>query len=338
VAEAVSERDTETLPEATDAAAVEAVEGEQPHAGPRRLSQPPPQDYRSRFAVVYAGLAAIVALAAIGLVVLLARPSSEPTQAWSAWEPESREPLARAQEIANEVGASYHLPSGSQLVYVQAEAPQVQSIPVAAVAIRTTPDGSTFTGEGIPVFSADETMVYILCGLGSECSIDEGEPTQERQRLLRREALELALYTFRYVDGIDYVVAFMPPRPGYPPSYALFFQRPELKALLDQPIRETLPQVPPPLPDDISPIEVNVIDALTQPRFFAFAFQQLQDGQAVMVLEDPSRVPPPEPIESTTETPLEDGTATETRSSTDSGSGTETTTPADTGNAAETAG
>ena len=51
-------------------------------------------------------------------------------------------------------------------------------------------------------------------------------------------------------------------------------------------------------PDDKEQARLNIIDALTQPRFFAFAFQQLQDGQAVMVLEDPRRVPPPEPIDS----------------------------------------
>jgi hypothetical protein len=277
----------------------EPASSSEPSLGGPGAREAPVESHRSKFLVVYAVLGAIVAFTAIGLVVLLGRPDAAPKQAWSAWKPAADDPVARAQEIGNEVGASYRLPSGAQLVYVQAEAPQVQNIPVAAVAIRSAPGGDTFTGEGIPVFPADETMVYILCGLGNECSIDEGEPTPERQRLLRREALELALYTFRYIDDVNNVVAFMPPRAGYRPSYALFFQRPELEALLDRPLRQTLPQAPPPLPAEISPAEVDIIDGLTEPRFFAFAFQQLQDGQAVMVLEDPRRVPPPQPIDTT---------------------------------------
>jgi hypothetical protein len=319
VAEVVSADDTETLPEPAEAepSATSAPREEQP-VTQRRLPQEPEGDHRPKFRFVYAALAAIAALAAVGLVFLLAEPGSDPAQAWSTWEPVSDEPLARAQEIANEVAAAYRLPSGEQLVYVQAEAPQVQDIPVAAVAIRSAPGGATFTGEGIPVFPADETVVYILCGLGRECSIEEGDPSEERLRLLRREALELALYTFQYVDGVNNVVAFLPPRAGYRPTYALFFQRPDLEALLDQPLRNTLPASSPPLPEEISPVEVNIIDGLTQPRFYAFAFQQLQDGQAVMVLEDPTRVPPPEPIE-----PAQTETTGETGSEPDTGSTSE---------------
>ena len=53
-----------------------------------------------------------------------------------------------------------------------------------------------------------------LCGLGSECSIATGTRDRARERLVRREALELALYTFKYVPSVNAVIAYMPPPPA----------------------------------------------------------------------------------------------------------------------------
>ena len=115
-----------------------------------------------------------------------------------------------------------------------------------------------------------------------------GEPSAERLRLLRREALELALYTFRYVDGTDSVVAFLPPRPGDEPTYALLLPARRFRARSSTSrSRTTLPNTPPAAPEDIAPLEVQTIDRLTTSNFFRFSFQQLQDGTAVLVLDDP---------------------------------------------------
>jgi hypothetical protein len=195
------------------------------------------------------------------------------------------------QQIADYVGAQYHLESGAQLVGVQAAPPRVQDLPIGAIATRTPAEGITTGEPQIDVFSVDGSVVYILCGLGENCAIDEGQPSTERLRLLRRQGLELALYTFRYLDDATYVVAFLPPPPGEQPSYALFFRRGDLEAELDQPLRATLPDAPPPLPADISPTEVAAIDRLTAPSLYRFQFQQLQDGTAVLVLNDPSLEP-----------------------------------------------
>ncbi len=46
-----------------------------------------------------------------------------------------------------------------------------------------------------------------------DCSIKEGKPSNERGLLVTREALELALYTFRYVSGVERVIVTMPPPP-----------------------------------------------------------------------------------------------------------------------------
>ena len=40
-----------------------------------------------------------------------------------------------------------------------------------------------------------------------------GKPSQERLKVLHREALELALYTFRYLPDVEGVVTLLPPPP-----------------------------------------------------------------------------------------------------------------------------
>jgi hypothetical protein len=257
--------------------------------GPPR--QRPARSFRGRFVLVYGLLALVLAGAAVGLVILLTGPGSKPDAPWSAWKPDG-EPSQIPQQIADHVAAQYRLPDGQQLVGVQATPPRVQDVPIGAIAIRKPPEiGST--EPLIDVFPAEESLVYILCGLGENCAIEGGAPSTERLRLLRRESLELALYTFRYVEGTNYVVSFLPPAPGEQPSLALFFRRGALEEQLDLPLRATLPDETPPQPEALAPSEVVTIDRLTETSVFRFQFQQLQDGRAVLVLNDPA-LPVPE--------------------------------------------
>ena len=101
------------------------------------------------------------------------------------------------------------------------------------------------------------TIAYNLCGIGGkDCAIWVGTPSTNRLLLLRREALELALYTFKYISGVENVVAILPPgrtvhdehadqelcrrptaqRPGKPIDLAVLFVRQELQPLLEQPL------------------------------------------------------------------------------------------------------
>ena len=69
--------------------------------------------------------------------------------------------------------------------------------------------------------------MYILCGAGGppNCTINAGKPTEERAEVLRREALELALYTFRYVDHTDSVLISFPPKDV---RYVMYFKKGDL--------------------------------------------------------------------------------------------------------------
>jgi hypothetical protein len=202
---------------------------------------------------------------------------------WSDWRPTAKGE-AGVDQIANFVAGRYRLPSGRQLVAVVADEPLVQNqIPVSTVAIE---DG-TKDADGNPNYTIHETggdYMYVMCGLGQNCAIPEGTASIDRHRLLRREALELALYTFRYVEGVDSIIAFLPPRRGQRPTSVLYFRKGEFKDHLTRPLQETLPNTKPPKVDEMPETERRVIDQLTTRNLFKYEFTQGPDASAILVL------------------------------------------------------
>ncbi len=245
--------------------------------------------YRSRFAAFYVMLA-MIAGAGIGtLLVLVNRGSPAPAQAWSAWEP-TGSLERRAAQIGDHVGGQYRLPSGNALVAVTyAGAPTVtgpdgSTFQVQAIAVRPDTTGGRAEADDIDTVPATRTVMYTLCGLGQNCSIPEGRPTTARGQLLRREALELALYSFRFLDGIDSTLVLLPPRADGQVATAVFIERGDVAAALDQPLSETLTA---PLTPGVGEIEVDeqrVIDRATRSRLYEYSYLQAQDGSPIMVL------------------------------------------------------
>jgi hypothetical protein len=301
----------------------EGTAGELPGAALERVepaaaeppAPPPRSPYRRRFAFVYACLGAVVGAAAVALVLLLVDAGGDSGPPWSAWQPDG-DPNQQVAEIASYVGGRYHLPGGQQLVGIEASPLRVQETPVSAVAVRRPP-GAFDTTTPATITSASGTIGYLLCGFGDACSIAEGQPTPERGRLVRREILELALYTFRYVDGVDAIVGFFPPRKGAQPETAVYLEKAALGPELDRPLAQTLsPRVP--LPGTIRPSEIETIDALTEAQVFRFRFQPLQDGTAALVLDD-LRLPVPQTTTAPADTAPADTAPAETGASTGAG-------------------
>ena len=88
------------------------------------------------------------------------------------------------------------------------------------------------------------------------CSIASGQATEPRGRLVRREALEVALYTFKFVPSINSIVAFMPPPPGSTADDApLPAEGRRSRSSSPQPLDKTLPLATPPLPTAPDPTE-----------------------------------------------------------------------------------
>ena len=247
---------------------------------------PTPQRFTGRFATVYTTLGLIGAAAITGLIVLVIRPGHVAGPPWSTWSPPHGNTQKVAKAIADHVAHRYQLSeNGGQLVAVIAQKPEVtsgtQNISIKAVAVRKAPQSNT----GIAIFSSSNMTNFTLCGLGEHCSIATGEATQTRGRLVRREALELALYTFKFAPSVDSIAAFMPPPPGQTTSSILYLRKDDLKDQLKQPLSKTLPLDTPPLPSAPDNVEKATIDKLTLPHMFTFELTALQMGGAALILD-----------------------------------------------------
>jgi hypothetical protein len=243
--------------------------------------------YRNRFAGFYVALA-IVAGAGVGaLLVLVNRGSPAPASAWSAWEPTGSID-SRAAQIAERVSDPYRLPSGKPLVGVKAAPPTVTFDDGSTFAVRTIavqPKGAaTADASDIDTFDAAGTVMYTMCGAGRACAIPEGKPSAAREQLLRREALALALYSFKYLGGISSTLILFPPRSPDKAATAVFLQRSEVRPELSRPLSETLSGPLAPGVGEITPDEQRIIDRITRARLYEYDAWRTQDGSALIAL------------------------------------------------------
>jgi hypothetical protein len=226
--DAIDEDGGDLLPErhrAADAPAVAATRGG--------------SAYAPRFQFMTGALVAVGIAALMGLTVaVFGIPSSTNSgPAWSAWKPHASG-LQGASEIAGHVAPLYR-DHGKQLVKVEANDISYKGVPLL-VALRKSPED----GGDIQVHD-EKGVLYQMCGLGVNCQIDTGKPSNERSLLLRRAGLELALYTFRYLSDVKQVVVLIPASPGKAQTLALYFNRDALRPELDRPlISSLLPTAP----------------------------------------------------------------------------------------------
>lgn len=249
----------------------------------RQLERPAPaptprvSPHNSRFIVAYLLIMVVFAGVVAGFAYMLGRSDNE---SWSSFKPKG-EGLARATAIANYVAPRYRH-NGTQLAAVQAQPPRAGNSEIAALAIARDPSQG-IGGGFISVEPAANTLLYIFCGPAQDCSIP-GQPSVERGRLLRRQSLELALYTFKYFDNVDSVVTLLPPsRSGVVP--AVWLRKRALSNELDHPLRETLPGRPPFTVDNL--VDGQRVEQLTASRFYPSYFQPLPNGQLMLRLGGP---------------------------------------------------
>jgi hypothetical protein len=245
--------------------------------------------YRNRFAVFYVVLAVVAGAGVGALLVLVGRGSPAPAPAWSAWEPTGSAERRLAQ-IGDHIGDQYRLPSGKSLVAVTysgspvVTGPDGSSFQVRAIAVRPDTTAGRAEADDITTVNAANTVMYTLCGLGTSCSIAEGKPTVARGELLRREALELALYSFHYLNGIDSALVLLPPRADGKAATSIFLERGDVDSELSRPIDQTFTAPLTPGVGEIRPDEQLVIERATRSRVYAYSYLQAQDGSPVMVL------------------------------------------------------
>jgi hypothetical protein len=278
--------------------------GAVPRATTDSVYEDPPRSHHShkfrRAIVVLVGLAVAALAVALSLAAFGGGRKSSRSD-WSSFQPQNGG-LTAAQDIADYVAPFYRAAPAYQLAAVRAMNLNDPANPTQVVIPSSGSQG------GIARLNPKNTMAYELCGLGStDCSIGVGKPSSDRLLLLRREALELALYTFKYVDGVQNVVTILPPghtvqgctgicpkprtaQTTKPLDVALAFDRKELQPWLDRPLRETLPEeVPPSVTQMASAPEAELVSFITSHGLFDERTEQAQDGSTLLVL---SPMPP----------------------------------------------
>jgi hypothetical protein len=242
------------------------------------------QALRGRFLVAYLVLGLLGGAAVAGAFVLFTQAERDSHLDFAVWHPVGEE-ATWGQQIADHVGRRYRLPSEDQIVGVVPGPPEVQgpdsSVKVEAVLVRSPNSASS---EDVHSLSADDSYMFLLCGLGDACTV-EGTATEERHRLLRREALELALYSFKYLDGVKTVIVLLPPpsNPEQSPN-AVFFEKDDFKAELGRPLAETIEQPEAPTLAAVPELETVRVDRLTLPFVFDYQFAGLPNQTAALIL------------------------------------------------------
>ncbi len=282
--------------------------------GRGRGTDSPFTPHSHKFRTATAALAGI-AFAAIVIAVALAASGDNGGAGpkWSSWKPPDSGNQG-AQDIADHIAPFYRLSGTDQLDVITV----MNLANPSTVSASSTTTSAASNGLEVAVrpnaFSSQisllsgKTVAYNLCGIGSNnCTIGIGTPSSDRLLLLRREALELALYTFKYIGGVNNVVAVLPPgRPAItsrltpkPPSQtagqtspllstAALFVRAELSPWLSQPLSSTLQEFPPAVPQlslwHQTP-EAGLVDQITARGLFSEKLVNAQDGSNLLVLD-----------------------------------------------------
>ncbi|HWD65056.1 MAG TPA: hypothetical protein VG405_07760, partial [Solirubrobacteraceae bacterium] len=256
-----------------------------------------------------------IGVAALALAVALASNAGSNGQmpAWSSWKP-SAAGRAGAAEIASHVAPNYRLTPSTQLDVVTLVNLANTSTQATGTSSGLTVAVNAGAPGGTPALSllSGNTIAYNLCGTGGQSNCElPGAATPARLLLLRREALELALYTFKYEGGVSNVICVLPPSHSLisslssrlpsakslassskPVSVAVLFLRSELQPWLGLPLSSTLQTFPPSmaeLPAWQNTSEADLVSQITARGLFSEQIESEQTGGNLLVL---NQLPP----------------------------------------------
>jgi hypothetical protein len=266
-------------------------------ARPSRAERAHSSAYYFRFTLAYT-LLAMLAVGGVGaLVLVLLRHDAARKPAWSTFKPTGSS-VAMERQIATKVSAEYKGSTASRLVtvfpsplvapqLVQSSSGQQQAVQVPISLIAVQPDTSTGQHEqgDFSFYHPESTVAYSMCGFGNSlqnCGVSTVSAASPAE-LLHREALELALYTLKYVPGTDAVVAYLPP-PANPnaAATALFISRKDLGPNLHLPLVRTLKPQEVLLGTGVP--DKGHVAALTRARVYTTSYQTLP-GEGTAALE-----------------------------------------------------
>jgi hypothetical protein len=221
-------------------------------------------------------------LAVLGLFAFLV--SHSPPGDWSSYKPKGGDVYDKAQHMADHVAPAYKY-NGEPIAVVQAQPLLYQDAVVDGIAFTRQP----FRKIGSPYKQFEpsgSTIAYVFCGQAPKCGLPS-EGAQDTVPLLRRESLELALYTFKYSPNVESIVSLLPPAGNT--SYAIYLRRRNFAKELSKPLDATLPSHDVLSYEKMSPVEKATVDRLTVKNTFASQFAQGANGRTLLVLRSVSQ-------------------------------------------------
>ena len=255
-----------------------------PAPAPEPAAPPGESPFRTRFGFVWGVLAgvAVCAVAITGVLIGTADRQSGPPLArdWSAWQPSTARMFDGAQEIADHISRQYQLDSGQQLAAIQSGPMQYGVEPVGVAVQPRGGQVEVLDGPGI------------LYGLNVLDENDKSTDIHTRDRLLKRQALELALYSFRYLEDVTMVAVALPPTDTADEtkqSRAVFYRPGDLLPELQVPLAKTLSPTTP-RPKTLSKTEAGRVDSLVLRNQFDSSIQPLDGRRRYLVLSEPEIV------------------------------------------------
>jgi hypothetical protein len=260
---------------------------------PQPAEEPPPivdrpevaeAPFRTRFGFIWGVLTgvAVCVLALSGVLVVTADDDRGPPLAanWSSWKPSTSRMLDGAEDIATHVSREYQLDSGAQLTTIRSGPPEYAGLP-AGVAVRPR-------GGQVEVLEGDAVQYSIALLDDDESKADR----KLRDRLILREGLELALYSFRYLDDVTMVTILLPAAQKDDDTKqlrALFWRPGDLLPQLQVPLAKTLsPETP--RPQKFVGDEAARVDSLALRHRFDTTIQALDNNLGYWVLSEPDIV------------------------------------------------
>lgn len=241
------------------------------------------------------GVALALSATAIALLVaaLIRGSDSGPVidvPTWSAWHPAAHDRATATRQIAAHFAPRYRADGGRRLVDVSGGPLRFAGVPLT-IALRDR-------SGAVQLVKDPRSTLFRLCGPFPACTANAGRPSIPLHLLLRREALELALYSFRYTDA-DQVVVLLPPRAHSTTALtgqALYFRRAFVQSALDKPLAATLTDDPPLPSTALQAADTLTVQHATIPALFDFALPQPgQPHKNLLVLSEipTSQLAPP---------------------------------------------
>ena len=203
---------------------------------------------------------------------------------WSAYKPKGGDIFDKAQHMADHVAPAYTY-NGDQIAVIQAQPLLYQDAVVDGIAFTRQP----FRKIGSPYKQFEpsgSTIAYVFCGQAPKCGLPS-DGAQDTVPLLRRESLELALYTFKYSPSVESIVTLLPPAGNT--NYAIYLRRKNFGKELSKPLVATLPSHDQLSYEEMDPVERATVDRLTMKNTFVSQFAQGANGRTLLVLRSVSR-------------------------------------------------